>query len=496
MISRADVFRKTEQANRSPTKRLGTVVLPKLPAARTFFGYHYYDPTQPIEVRLANHILFKMVCTFAIILNTVWIAVSANVDTRSAFQKLNGIDEGERWAMAVPEWMFTIWFTLEIFIRLAAEKWKFFSGSERWWNFVDSFLVMNAYAQQFIPDTTNLSFIRILRVFRLTRVIKVIKSVPMLSRLRTMVFSIMNSFVNLLWALLMIFVIIFFFSIIFQNGVTTYANTANTEEEIESAREMEVHFGNLYRTCIVLLCSVTGGNDWMMYGDIVRKFQPAELYLLIFMFYVCFTMVGLLNVVTGIFVDSAVCTRTEDEVIETWRSEQKNTCETLRTIFVEGDADASGLMSLVEFRAHLQNPWVRAYFAGLEIDPSDAVSIFTLIAKEGSDEVDIDEFVSGVMKLKGHAKSVDVLTLMYDSARQTAQLNSFMAYVEAQTTMLRRGLAGVSERVALSQNLTPKAAKQQGLSVPESSPRVASKRKCHGYQEPQGPVDPTFVDCS
>lgn len=232
----------------------------------------------------------------------------------------------------------------------------------------------------------------------------------------------------------------------------------------------------------------------MMYGDIVRKFQPAELYLLIFMFYVCFTMVGLLNVVTGIFVDSAVCTRTEDEVIETWRSEQKNTCETLRTIFVEGDADASGLMSLVEFRAHLLNPWVRAYFAGLEIDPSDAVSIFTLIAKEGSDEVDIDEFVSGVMKLKGHAKSVDVLTLMYDSARQTAQLNSFMAYVEAQMTVLRRGLAGVSERVALSQ--TPKAAKQQGLSVPESSPRVASKRKCHGYQEPQGPVDPTFVDCS
>ena len=34
---------------------------------------------------------------------------------------------------------------------------------------------------------------------------------------------------------------------------------------------------------------------------------------MIFIFYIGFCMVGLLNVVTGIFVDSAVCTRTEDE---------------------------------------------------------------------------------------------------------------------------------------------------------------------------------------
>merc|ERR1719472_501081 len=123
---------------------------------------------------------------------------------------------------------------------------------------------------------------------------------------------------------------------------------------------------------VTLILSIIGGNDWMMYGENLRLLQHGEMYFLIFCFYIGFSVVGLLNVVTGIFVDSAVCTRTEDEVIETWRSEHKNTCETLRTIFVEGDADASGLMSLVEFRAHLLNPWVRAYFAGLEIDPSDA----------------------------------------------------------------------------------------------------------------------------
>ena len=33
----------------------------------------------------------------------------------------------------------------------------------------------------------------------------------------------------------------------------------------------------------------------------------------VFLFYIGFSVIGLLNVVTGVFVDSAVCTRTEDE---------------------------------------------------------------------------------------------------------------------------------------------------------------------------------------
>eukprot|EP00913_Durusdinium_trenchii_P016905 g15893.t1 len=51
----------------------------------------------------------------------------------------------------------------------------------------------------------------------------------------------------------------------------------------------------------------------MYYGEVIRDLDDNDLYFTIFLFYIGFCLVGLLNVITGIFVDSAVCTRTEDE---------------------------------------------------------------------------------------------------------------------------------------------------------------------------------------
>lgn len=461
------------------------------------FNSSDWNPEDGFAQRVAKSLPFKVVCVAAIVLNTVWIAIAADLDTKDKFNKMEGgqHDPELEEKLAVPEWVFTVWFTIELVVRIANEKVGFITGTEQGWNFCDSFLVFNSYIQHALPEHTNVSFIRILRVFRLTRVVKVIKTVPCLRSLRTMVFSIVNSFVNLLWALLVLALVIFMFSIIFQNGVAAYVHNAETSEEIYNAGVMKAYFGNLYETMVTLLASATGGNDWIMYADLLRLCSPKEVYMMIFMFYIVFTVVGLLNVVTGIFVDSAVCTRTEDEVIETWKTEQKNTSETLRNIFKDGDADDSGTMTITEFRAHLLNPWVRAYFSGLEIDPSDAVSIFTLIAREGCDEVEISEFVSGVMKLKGHAKSVDVLTLMYDSAMQTANQNKFMNYVEDQLRVLRgAGASPPPKQIASSgtQSIASlgKACRKsltQNFNSDTSPRRRASKTG--------RPIDPTLIDC-
>ena len=54
-------------------------------------------------------------------------------------------------------------------------------------------------------------------------------------------------------------------------------------------------------------------------------------------FYIFFCLIGLLNVVTGIFVDSAVCTRTEDEVVESYTEEQGRLCKEMKRIFADAD---------------------------------------------------------------------------------------------------------------------------------------------------------------
>merc|ERR1719183_1028162 len=110
----------------------------------------------------------------------------------------------------------------------------------------------------------------------------------------------------------------------------------------------------------------------MVYGEQLRWLQFGELYLCAFLFYIGFCLVGMLNVVTGIFVDSAVCTRTEDEVVQCWEEEQYRISEKVKQIFVEADTDNTGTLSLQELVDKLENPWVKAYFSGLDIDPSEA----------------------------------------------------------------------------------------------------------------------------
>merc|ERR1712100_853853 len=127
---------------------------------------------------------------------------------------------------------------------------------------------------------------------------------------------------------------------------------------------------------VTLFSAITGGNDWMAYGELLRE-HVGETYFVLFAFYIGFCLVGMLNVVTGIFVDSAVCTRTEDEVVECFTEDQKRISEEVRRIFKEADEDMSGTVSLDELSNHLENPWVKAYFSGLDIDPSEARIIFT-----------------------------------------------------------------------------------------------------------------------
>merc|ERR1712232_743959 len=297
-------------------------------------------------------------------------------------------------------------------------------------------LVMNSFIELLFPELlANMSFLRIFRVFRLVRVVRIVRTVPALKSLRTMVFAMLNSFICLLWAFVMIFLIIFVFSVIFSTAVADNFNGVNINSsvaDLEQAGALKEHFGTLYEIQVSLFCSITGGNDWMTYGALIRSLENGEIYFLCYGFYVAFCLIGMLNVVTGIFVDSAVCTRTQDEVVDNYLEDTRCASEEVRRIFKEADLDKSGTICYKELKKHLNDPWVKAYFAGLEIDPSEAQIIFSLIDIENNQEVTIDKFVDGTMKLKGHAKAIDILSLMFDHVRLQNKMNTLCSWIEDQ----------------------------------------------------------------
>merc|ERR1719195_2325376 len=86
----------------------------------------------------------------------------------------------------------------------------------------------------------------------------------------------------------------------------------------------------------------------------------------------------------------------------------------MRELFIEMDRDSSGTVSLDEIQSYLQDPRVQSYFQALGLDPNDTERLFKLIDHDDSGDVDVDEFLEGCLRLKGQARSVDVISLMHD----------------------------------------------------------------------------------
>merc|ERR1719235_1159840 len=116
-----------------------------------------------------------------------------------------------------------------------------------------------------------------------------------------MIFSILNCFADLLWAFVVIVLIIFVFSIIFDSAVADYFEQVDLDDPVAMSptEDLQKYYGSMSESMISLWCAISGGNDWFQYAEVLRQLQMGEIYFSLFMFYIAFCVVGLLNVVTG-----------------------------------------------------------------------------------------------------------------------------------------------------------------------------------------------------
>ena len=188
-------------------------------------------------------------------------------------------------------------FTLEVVLKITAEKekpWRYFQDG---WNLFDFTIV----AVCFLP--LGGSYVAVLRLFRLLRVIRLITVVP---KLQLLVTALLRSLPSMFYVCLLLFLLFYVYAVI---GVMLFSGND------------PVHFGNLWTSFLSLFRIVTL-EDWtdimylQMYGsDVYRGFNqplaglatsPKAMPLVGAAYFCSFVLLGtmiMLNLVIGVIIN-------------------------------------------------------------------------------------------------------------------------------------------------------------------------------------------------
>jgi len=120
-----------------------------------------------------------------------------------------------------------------------------------------------------------------------------------------------------------------------------------------------------------------------------------------FLSYILFAQLALLNVVTGIFVDSSQNAAKSDKqmmIQEEMLKEGLHKAE-LEKIFYEA-SDRENYVSVSRMRDYLMDEHVKAYLRFLGVTYSQPQEVVKVLDEDQSDSIDAEEFVRGCMMLK------------------------------------------------------------------------------------------------
>lgn len=275
----------------------------------------------------------------------------------------------------------------------------------------------------------NFALIRVMRMVRIVRIARIVRILRFFKELRLMIYSIMGSLKTLLWVELVLSLMFYMFGIAFTIATVIHlqdvdANGMRSKADIE----LEKYFGTLGLSFVTLFMAMSGGNDWGQYYDALEPI--GSFHQLLWMLYISLAVIAVVNVVTGIFVDSAMQSNMSDReiIIQEELEKKKEYLQQMASIFVEIDSDGTGFISREEFEKSLQDERVMAYFNALKLDVSDAHTLFLLLDWDHSEEVNIKEFIAGCYKLQGESRSLDVKIVQYE-IRYVAEMLTKMLHM-------------------------------------------------------------------
>lgn len=290
----------------------------------------------------------------------------------------------------------------------------------------DSFLVCSNIASAILVremQSFNTALFRVMRLVRAIRILRLASQFTIIRSIRSIVFAVVNLVSSFVPAMLMLAFVIYIFSLVFMQGVTAHlvVHKDDGPQAREEAEIMRDWYGSGSKSMWTLFGSVTGGIDWKeSAAPLVRL---GNFYVGMFILYIVFVNLGLLNVLTGLFVHAALqaSDMNREFQIDSALQRRKHMVENIAKLLFEAEVRMLGnfkakdinptRLSWKSCRDCMQDEAVKSYFMLLDLDFASTKKIFEMLHQDERGEVDLAEFVHGCITMKGGAKMIDVIVL-------------------------------------------------------------------------------------
>jgi voltage-gated sodium channel len=347
---------------------------------------------------------FDMAVGLVILINAVGMAVETDVQ------------EDDLVTLEILWWAertFCILFTIELFIRLHMDRLQYFMDPFNW---LDFSLVISSDLDVIILPMLNMdgggmkimSVMRMLRLLRLARLLRVFR---MFKELWLIVSGLAAAVRTLFWASLFLFLMIFMFAVFATQMIRdAYDPAGNHRYDGIFEDSVDRLFGSVPASMMTLFICITDG----CVESIVRPMSESNPWFAIYwMLYIFVTMLGLMNLIIGIFCENACTTAAanEETIVEKLDEQKQRVLNNVKVAFMEMDADGSGEIDKDEYYyAITHNNKVQSAMKILGLDQEEG--LFDKIDADKSGAISFDEFMEGVtMIMKGNepAKGKDMV---------------------------------------------------------------------------------------
>jgi len=325
-----------------------------------------------------------------------------------------------------------------------------FFGKDWRWNLLDFVLVLSSVTEAVISSEGSLiggvAAIRFLSVVRLVRILRGIRILKHFSKFRLLLLVIQHSLVPLMWSCFVLVWSFYLVGIVILNGVSVYVGGGEADED--TVKDLASMFGSLDWALLTLFMSITGGISWEV---VVRPMFSVHLaYGLFFISFMVFMTLAMLNIIAGIFLNEAIESAQMDRHIRVLAEAKKDNemVSELLKLFKQFDTDESGSLTIDEVTDAWEMRSVRDRLRMLGVDFADAISLFDTLDVDGTQEVEIDEFVIGCLRCQSYKKPLDLQSFSRETKRHTRKLRRQLAALSRDVHGIRSNIGTLTRETA------------------------------------------------